>query len=282
MSFLDQIKEKLKTSSVVDKLVYALIAVFVIEKLIHTFSFFQNSAATNSIFQLFSLSANTANIFSKFFTLITYSFLHAGFIHLIFNVIVLYYIGNLFLDYFNAKKLLIYFFLGSLFGGIFFILSYNYFDVFSNKNVYLVGASASITAIMVGLATYIPNFEMHFRFIGFVKLWVVTAVWVFLSFVLIPNGNAGGQLAHLGGAFIGFVLTRYIFNLNVGSKKKQKKSNKTHLKTVYKKKDEGLSNHQKDRIEQNKIDALLDKISKSGYEALTETEREFLDSVSKN
>jgi membrane associated rhomboid family serine protease len=245
MSFLDQIKEKLKTSSVVDKLVYVLIAVFVIEKLIHTFSFFQNNAATNSIFQLFSLSANTTNIFSKFFTVITYSFLHAGFIHLIFNVIVLYYIGNLFLDYFNAKKLLIYFFLGSLFGGIFFILSYNYFDVFSNKNAYLVGASASITAIMVGLATYIPNYEMHFRFIG-------------------------------------FVLTRYIFNLNVASKKKQKKSNKNHLKTVYKKKDEGLSNHQKDRIIQNKIDALLDKISKSGYEALTDTEREFLDSVSKN
>lgn len=283
MDLLNQVKEKIKVATVVEKLIYIIITIFIIQNLVNTFSFFQSTNGANFIINNLSLSASLNGIIIKFYTLFTYSFLHGGFIHLIFNLIVFYYIGNLFLDYFNEKKLLIYFFLGSVFGGIFFILSYNYFEVFKNENAYLVGASASITAIMVGLATYVPNYEMNFRFIGFVKLWVVTAVWIFLSFVLIPQGNAGGQLAHLGGAFIGFVLTKYYFNINNDkSKFTFKKVKQTNLKTVYRKADETQSNHQKDKLKQRKIDAILDKISKSGYEILTDAEKEFLDTVSKN
>ncbi|MCF6350314.1 MAG: rhomboid family intramembrane serine protease [Flavobacteriaceae bacterium] len=279
MSLLNQIKEKIKTVNSIERLIYAIITVFIVQNLAGTFSFFQNKYVGNFIVDYFSLAVSS-NFLIKSYTLITYSFLHGGFIHLIFNLIMLYYIGNLFLDYFDKKKLLIYFFLGSIFGGLFFILSYNYFKVFENENAYLVGASASITAIMVGLAAYIPNYEMNFRFIGFVKLWILTVVWVFLSFILIPNGNAGGQIAHLGGAFIGFVLTKYIFNENK-SKFTFNKVKQTNLKTVYKTTN-FYSNYQKEKIKQRKIDRLLDKISKSGYEVLSDDEKSFLDSVSKN
>jgi hypothetical protein len=142
-----------------------------------------------------------------------------------------------------------------------------------------MGASASISAILVGLATHIPNYKLNLRLIGPIKLWVLTAIFIFLSVFLIPNGNAGGQLAHLGGAFIGFLLTKY-FSVQ--------KTKQTNLKTVYKSSDTlkmnddfGLSNHQKQKIRQRKIDSLLDKISKSGYESLTEKERLFLASESK-
>jgi membrane associated rhomboid family serine protease len=281
MDLFTQLKEKIKQISMVEKLIYLLIAIFVIEKLLITFSFF-NDGTTNFVLQYFSLSSSLNHFLTKPYTLISYSFLHGGFIHLIFNLIVLYYIGNLFLDYFNEKKFLIYFILGSVFGGILFLLSYNYFNVFNNQNAYLVGASASITAIMVGLATRIPNFEMNFRFIGYVKLWMVTAIWVLLSFILIPNGNAGGQIAHLGGAIIGFILTKYYFlENNVKPKFILKKQNKSNLKMVYKN-DQGLSNYQKKGVKQRKIDALLDKISNSGYDVLTEEEKEFLDHSSKD
>lgn len=281
MNIKSQIKEKLRKITIIEKLIYLLIIVFVFENLIETFNTVKNSETTNFIVKYFSLSPNANELLSKPYTLLSFGFLHEGFLHFIFNLIILYYIGNLFLDFFNKKKLLTFYFLGSIFGGIFYLLAINYVGYFSQSKANLVGASASITAILVGLATYMPKYEMNFRFIGYVKLWIIAVIWVFLNFVYIRDGiNSGGQVAHLGGAFIGFVMAYFNMEKKINFKMKIKTPKKTNLKTVYVD-TKGLSNYQKNRVKQNKIDALLDKISNSGYEVLTEEEKEFLNSASK-
>lgn len=278
---VNEIKEKLQNTSIVDKYIYANVVVFVVALTINALKFLQ-SGNSNFIVSYFALSVDSSEYLYKPYTFITYGFVHFGFIHLIFNLIALHYLGNLFIDFFSERKFIIYYLLGSVFGGVFFVLSYNFFPVFKDTNGVLVGASAAISAILVGLATYMPNYEINLRLIGYVKLWIITAIFIFLSVVLIPNGNAGGQLAHLGGAFIGFVLTRYFYR---EQKQERKSKTRSNLKTVYtskeKSEDFGLSNHQKKIVQQRKIDTLLDKISKSGYESLTEKERSFLASASK-
>ncbi len=225
-----------------------------------------------------SLSSKSDLYLYRPYTFISYSLVHLNFIHFISNVLVLYYVGNLFLDFFTKKQFLIYFIFGSIFGGLFFI-TFNYLTPNSGENI-LIGASASITALLVGIATKTPSYTMNFRFIGYVKLSVIALVWILLSFILMTGNNVGGQVAHLGGAFIGFILTKYYYanstqNFTFAKKKK------SNLKTVFKKSDYGLSNYQKDRLHQQKIDFLLDKISKSGYNSLTQAERDFLSRASK-
>lgn len=281
MSIKNQIKEKLRKITIVEKIIYLLIIVFVMLNLLESFNTVKNLAEDNFIIKYFAFSPYVKELFYKPYSILSYSLLHADFIHLIFNLITLYFIGNLFLDFFNEKKFLIYYFFGSFFGGVFFMLVVNNIDYFSQTTTPLVGASASITAIIVGLATYMPNYKINFRFIGYVKLWIIAAIWVFLNLVYIRSGiNSGGIVAHLGGAFIGFALSYFNLENKITKNIKIKKTKKSILKTVYKDA-EGLSNYQKNRIQQNKIDALLDRISNSGYEVLTEEEKEFLNSVSK-
>ncbi|PJC58051.1 MAG: DUF1751 domain-containing protein [Flavobacteriales bacterium CG_4_9_14_0_2_um_filter_35_242] len=235
------------------------------------------SNQANFIFDWFALPAQYNALLLKPWTLFTYAFLHASLWHILANLIVLFYFGNLFLDYLTQRQFLTYYVLGALFGGLIFILSFNFFPALKNSNSVLVGASAAVTAIFVGIATYIPNYEINIRFIGFVKLWVLATIWVGLDVIQIPVNNAGGHLAHLGGALIGLILTykpqnnfkfiSYLTGLFSTQKKKP-------LKTVYKstKKTE-FSNRE---VNQKRIDAILDKISKSGYETLSKEEKDYL------
>jgi membrane associated rhomboid family serine protease len=234
----------------------------------------QHNNATNFIIKYFGLYADLKVFSTHFYSLITYNFLHVRFFHLLFNLVVLYYIGNVFLSFFNEKQFHIYFLLGGIVGGLFFIIASNF--LFNASTNVLIGASASITAILVGLATKVPNYEINIRFIGYVKLWIIALIWIAISFVSIPSANSGGQIAHLGGAFFGFIYT-YLTERNLLPKWRKKNT----LKTVYKKSDYGLSKHQKDRLHQQKVDYLLDKISKSGYNSLSKAEREFLARASK-
>ena len=277
---IDEIKNRLENSSIVDKFIYINVAVFVIALLVNTFVHLSNGSS-NIIINLFALNKNSSEFLYKPYTFITYGFLHIGFIHILFNLITLHYLGNLFLNFFSSKKFILYYILGTIFGGLLFVLSYQYFPVFKNSQGILLGASAGISALLVGLATYTPNYEINLRLIGYVKLWILTLIFIVLTIILIPNGNAGGQIAHLGGALLGFLLTNYYKNQKTNPYKKSK----SNLKTVYKAKnksdDFGLSVHQKKIIKQRKIDAILDKISKSGYDSLNKEERDFLANASK-
>jgi len=277
MQLIDTIKEKFSSANIVMKVIYITVFVFLISLLLNTISFFFNSHG-NFLIKWFALSPNFDSFISKPWTLFSYGFLHDGFFHIIFNLLILYYFGMLFLEYFSPKMFLNYYFLGILVGGIIFLLSYNFLPALKSRNALLVGASAGVMSILIGLATLVPNYAIRFQWIGFIKLKHIALFIVILDILQIPMGNAGGHLAHLGGALTGFIQTQYFPTKKSTSSKshffsKNKKS--SNLKTVYKSKKPVASAINKSE-EQQKIDSILDKISKSGYEALSKEEKQFL------
>jgi membrane associated rhomboid family serine protease len=276
------IQRKFKSATIVEKIIFINIAVFAISYLTKAlFSLMQ--WGEDPFFNWFALPANFSNFFLRPWSIISYGFLHGDFWHILFNLIILYYFGNLFLDFFSKRDFLIYYFLGIIFGGVVYMFSYNFFPALKTNTAYLVGATAGVTAILVGLATKIPNYAMNFRFIGSIKLWYIAVGVILLDIIQIPVSNTGGHLAHLGGALIGFLLTnqtnngKNISNL-FSSLFKTKKQNP--LKTVYKK-PKPKKSIKNSNAHQRKIDEILDKISKSGYETLTKEEKDFLFSVGK-
>ena len=279
---INKIKYRFKSANIAEQLIYINVALFLFTNLFKAFASLM-LWNQNLLFDWFALPVEFQQYISSPWSLITYAFLHGGFIHIFFNMIVLFYFGNLFLDFFSKKQFFNYFFLGIIGGGIIFMISYNYFPALRDETTFLVGASAGVTAILVGLATKIPNYAIHFRFIGSVKLWYVAVGFILLDIIQLPLSNTGGHLAHLGGALVGFLLTTQFQSTNkstptfsnVFKSKKQKP-----LKTVYKK-SKTSSTTNNDISKQRKIDTILDKISKSGYETLTKDEKEFLFSVGK-
>jgi membrane associated rhomboid family serine protease len=278
MSFTDNLKKRFSNGNVVDKLIYINIAVFVLTLLISVFQGLYKGNI-NFIFDWFSLDNEYSSLLKKPWSIITYGFLHADFLHILMNVLVLHFIGNLFIAFFTEKQLLSFYILGTFFGGLLFIFSQNYFPLFEGKSSVLVGASAGISAIFIGIATYMPNYELKFRFIGFVKLWYLAAFWLALDVIALIGDNAGGHFAHLGGSLFGFLYVTRASNkeINIFSRilsifKIQKKP----LKTVYKSAKKTINTVKNTDLNQQQIDGILDKISKSGYDTLTKTEKEFL------
>lgn len=281
MNIINQIKQRYNLANIVERIIYINVAVFIITFLLKAIAFLMQWDE-NPLFQLFALPSEFNTYLYKFWTIFTYGFLHAGIWHILFNMLLLYYLGNLFLDFFSKKQLLTYFLGGIIAGGIIFLVSYNLLPALKGKSTFLVGASAGVTAVVIGLATKIPNYAIRFRFIGAIKLWYIALILVLVDFIQI-SVNTGGHLAHLGGAVFGFLLTKY-FNdgkeltntfSTIFKKKKQKP-----LKTVYKKRNPSKTVNKAKN--QEKIDAILDKISKHGYEKLTKEEKDFLFSASKD
>jgi membrane associated rhomboid family serine protease len=278
MSFIDDIKNRYKSGNIVEKLIYINLAIFVFTLLTSVFQDLYKGEI-NWVVSWFSLDDNFTSLLTKPWTIITYGFLHADFLHILLNLITLYFVGNLFIEYFTQKQLLTFYLLGTFFGGALFILSHNYFPLFQGQSSILVGASAGISAIFIGITTYIPNYQLKIRFIGFVKLWYLGAIWVGLDILALSGGNAGGHFAHLGGALFGFLYVQRAANKEIlifdkiaalfSTKKKP-------LKTVYKSPKKTVKTNKGTSINQQQIDAILDKISKSGYDTLTKEEKEFL------
>lgn len=282
MSFIQNIQSKFKQGNIVEKLIYINIAVFVLTLFIGVFGdWFKNSS--NFLIQWFSLKSDFNTFITQPWTIISYGFLHAGFIHILFNLFALFYIGNLFLEYFTQKQLLNFYIFGTVFGGLLFLLSHNTIPLFKDSFIPLVGASAGISAIFIGIATYIPNYQLKIRFIGFVHLWKLAALWIFLDIIQLAGSNAGGHFAHLGGALFGFLYVSFASNTRIDLLKPIKdifKRREKPLKTVYKSKTRTKASTS--NTNQQQIDAILDKISKSGYDTLSKEEKAFLFQQGKN
>lgn len=280
MDFLENIKHRFKNAGIIEKLIYINLAVFLLVYIVNSFShLFQINS--NLIVNWLALPADLNEFIHKPWTIITYGFLHTSFIHILFNLIVLFFVGNLFIDYFTQKQLLNFYVLGTFFGGILFLISYNSFPALKNStdvNV-LLGASAGTYAILIGIATYIPNYSFKIPLIGYIKLWHIATFFILIDIIQIAGNNTGGHLAHLGGALFGFLYVNKASNkeLDIFSPFKNlfKKKDKP-LKTVYKSGNKPRKKTVTKTQNQQEIDAILDKISKSGYDALTKGEKEFL------
>ena len=276
MNFINDIKLRYKSGNIVEKLIYINLAIFLFTLFVSVFKDLYKGQM-NWVLEWFSLEDNFSSLLTKPWTIITYGFLHADFLHILLNLITLYFIGNLFITYFTQKQLLNFYLLGTFSGGLLYIISHNYFPLFDGKSSILVGASAGISAIFIGITTYIPNYQLKLRFIGFVKLWNLAAIWIGLDILALSGTNAGGHFAHLGGALFGFLYVNQVSykKIKIWGKIASLFKSKKHLRTVYKSGKKSNLN-KSTSLTQQQIDGILDKISKSGYDTLSKAEKDFL------
>lgn len=237
----------------------------------------------------FELPDSFIEFIVKPWSIVTYSFLHAGFFHLLFNMLMLYYTGRIFLNFFDARRFYNVYFLGVMLGGLFFMTSYTLFPAFALSASPLVGASAGVMAVLIFICTYLPNVEARVLFFN-VKLWQIGVFFVVLDLAMIPlNDNPGGRISHLGGALLGYWFARQAargIDLGAGFSKFldsvkavfKPSPRKAPLKTVYRGTGSGVKKNKSESSNayQRKIDSILDKISKSGYESLSQAEKDFL------
>ena len=212
-----------------------------------------------------AIPAFVPKLFDRFWTPLSYMFLHFDFWHIFINMLWLYWFGRIFLEFLSSGKLLRVYLWGGVFGALFFILSFNIFPVFESIrfDAYAFGASASVMAVMAAVSFYVPRYTLNLFFLGRIRLIWIALVYIAIDLLSIRHGNAGGHIAHIGGAFFGFL---YALNLK---KKKRKKT------TSYRYTDDELYNIQK-KQQQEEIDRILDKISKHGYDLLSKKEKETL------
>lgn len=293
MDLLSDIKRTFKEGSALTRLIYINSGVFLVVKIIGVIWFL--AGLSNNLADWLSVPSNFSEILARPWTPITYMFLHTGFIHLLFNILGLYWFGKLFLYRLEGNKLLSVYLMGGLAGAIFYVVSYNIFPVFDSVNGLLLGASASVFAILVAIAFYDPNNEIHLSFIGTFKLKYVALFYVLLSVIGISTTNPGGNIAHLGGAAWGWF---YIFQLKKGNdmgagfiQLLNKIAGaftgvfkpKNNLKVAFKQapKDDYEYNRLKN-MEQEEVNRILEKIGKSGYDSLSKDEKELLFRQGKN
>lgn len=237
----------------------------------------------------FLLPTNFISLLTQPWSLITYSFLHFGFWHVFWNMYILYWFGTYVLNLFSSKRFLTIYLLGAIFGGLLYVLAYNLFPVFNGRNGNLLGASAAVRAIMIFIAVYTPKTVVRI-FMFKVKLWQIGLFVVLFDLIQLPSsGNAGGLLAHLGGALFGYLyavqlakgndIGKWFENVIDWFTNQFKPRHKKPFKKVHRTKHTRSSRTNTaspQAAHQKKIDAILDKIGKSGYESLTKAEKDFL------
>jgi len=289
-SILNNLKHEFKQGTVLNKLIYINVGIFLLFSILGVFSFmfqFDLSPILNRLY----LPAENSKLLSQPWAFITYMFLHNGFLHLLFNMVWLHFAGKIFLQYLSPKQLLSTYILGGISGGLLFIIAYNYIPALAiyTQNAQALGASAAVLAIVVAIATYTPNYSVRFPFIGIVKLKHIAIFSVALDVLSIPKGNAGGHIAHLGGALFGYLYIKQLQKGNdysIGFKTwLNSLSNlfkpKSKLKTVHKRPKTDKQFNTEKSAQQKAVDLVLEKISKSGYESLSKEEKATLFSASK-
>lgn len=280
MSFLENLKYRIAVFSIAEKLILFNVVCFFIPKLLNVIFFLFNIPSA-AFFNWFQLSSNLGVFVTRPWTLITYSFLHSTFFHLLWNMLLLYYAGRMVLNLFPKTIFINNYFLGVISGGIIFILSYALFPVFSGIYPPMIGASAGVMAVFIFICTYTPDQEIRFLFFN-VKLKYLGIAFFLIDVIQIPSGNSGGHLAHIGGAILGFFYARQLASgRDIGKGFQalwQSLVGRKKMKTVHRASKAQKSQPKKTTApdHQKKIDAILDKISKSGYDSLTKEEKDYL------
>lgn len=309
MDIISGIKSSFKNGGTLTKLIYINVAIFIVAWLVNSFA--------PEVIDYFMLPAHGMRLLTQPWSLVSYMFLHTEFMHILLNMLWLYWFGQLFVNFISQKQLLNVYLVGGLAGGLLYILAFNLIPaLYEEKNflgdqdliLYMslaLGASASVMAIVFATAFYRPNEKMNLMFIGEVKLLHIAYFAAFLDITFIFSGeNAGGHIAHLGGAALGWIYAiqykkgnnillgfeRFMdrfFSFFTGKKTKRRakmtvnyggknsKANQSKPQARPNETDE-ISYNARKKAHQDKIDKILDKISKSGYESLSKDEKETL------
>jgi len=223
-----------------------------------------------------ALTAYLPALLYKPWSLLTYMFLHRDFFHFLFNMLGLFWFGRIFEDFLNSRQFTFTYFCGGLFGAALYIIFYNIIPAFANA-VYLstlIGASACVMAIIVAAATLVPDYTLRLLLFGDVQLKFLALFYVLVDIISMAGSNAGGAIAHVGGALLGFV---YIKQLKAGNDWSKIFDKRKKLKVVRNPQTSGRSPSASSNYpDEAVIDQILDKISKSGYDSLTRQEKEQL------
>ena len=274
MELRDKIQNFYRTSNSVQKLIIINVIVFIVPFFFKTFTYLFALEKFN-ILSFFIIESDLTKLILKPWSVFTYGFIHLedpelfnsqNFYHLFKNMLILYYFGSLLQNLFGDKLVYSVFFNGIIFGGLLYVISYNFFPVFIGIDSKMIGASSGVMAVLFYLTSYSPNMNIRL-FIANIKLVYIAVFLLILDIIQIPSGNSGGHIAHIGGAITGYCMLKYnyqgfdlfSFISFFKSKSKSKKNNINYNK-----------------IDQKRIDQILDKISESGYDSLTKDEKNYL------
>ena len=276
---LEDIKRTFKGNNDLAKIIIANVILFIPSNL--------TGGLKQSFFSILGLPESIFEFIYQPWTLISYMFLHNGFNHILFNMLLLYSFGKILAGAIGNRAFLTVYFIGGLAGG----LAYLIFSTLISIGIIpltpfggVVGASGAVLAVIIAIATLTPNQELNMMFIGPVKLKYIALAAFVISTVLSVDDNIGGKMVHIGGAAYGYYFamqhkrgkstglwfSRIVETLTTLFKKSPK------MKVAYKrpKTDEQYSNEKAEH--QQQVDAILDKISKSGYDSLSKKEKDFL------
>lgn len=308
MTIWKEISYEFKRGNNLTRIIFINIGVFVTIFILRLLSWL-TTGAQDSILSLVFIEniqtyLHTEYLIKKPWTLFTYMFTHLGFFHLLINLLWLYWMGRIFIDLLNGKRFVAIYILGGLAGALLALIAYNYLPalkpmISAGFSAPMIGASASVMAITAAIGTYVPTYSMYLLFFGKVQLKYIAIAAVILDILFLPEGNAGGRFAHLGGALFGFLWARNMKNgtdiskwfLGIMNMVTSFFSSKPNMKVAYKNQKESASYVPYEEVSktptsqsnysQAEIDAILDKIAKSGYDSLTAKEKETLFSSSK-
>jgi len=295
MGIWENIKITFRRGSSLTKLIFINIAVFLLINLASLVGFLMEAPAVSAkAIEMTAVPASFSTLILRPWTIITYMFTHKDILHILFNMLWLYWFGRIFLEYLDQKKLVAVYLLGGLSGAVLYILSFNIFPVFSSivTESVAIGASASVMAVVVAIAAYVPDYTVILFLLGRIKIkYVALAIFILTSF-LDFSVNSGGKLAHIGGALFGLL---YTVNLRKG-RDLGKAINRIidffatlfkprrKMKVTYKKPSSDYDYNKMKAERQARINRILDKISKGGYDSLTKEEKDtlFRESQKKN
>ena len=290
----DFILRPFKNGNSLMQLIYINVGIFLLVHISAVFLKLFNFEVIGFVDNYMQLPSSWADFLHKCWTLITYMFLHLKIWHIVFNMLMLFWFGQIFLQSFSKKQLIGLYLLGGIAGGLFYVLCYSVLPFFADKSAILCGASASVTAIIIAAAFAVPNMPLRLLFIGEIKLKYIAFASVLLSVLGVTGDNAGGEIAHLGGAVMGwlwFVLLKknvdlarpfdkiITFFVDVFDfDKKRERKMKPKMKFHYVKSD---AEYNQERARNNaEMDKILDKIRLNGYATLSEKEKKRLFDIS--
>lgn len=296
---INELYRRFCDENIVGKFIYANVAIYLVFVVLGVLATLMNVVSPIvEIVSWLQLPAAPEKLLFQPWSIFTYMFLHGSFAHILWNMFALYVFGRIFLTFYSTQHFIGVYLLGGVVGGLFFVLAYNIFPYFEGvtDSSYLVGASAAVLAIITAAAVRSPNYMVNLFLFGPVKLMTLAIITVVVSFLLLSSENAGGNFAHLGGAFAGWFFavmldqgrdltsfSRVIINAYNWSRDKIKSLFKKHAKGPRADKTQKSAKHSSDyeynarKKERNdNIDIILEKIKKSGYSSLTEDEKRTL------
>ena len=301
MAIIDDIKRNYAQGSMLMRIIYINIGVFVLLHILMLVAILFNSRT--DLLMWVEVPSDPWLLLRRPWTLVTYMFSHYGLLHILFNMLWFYWLGRIFMEYFSPKQLTGVYLLGGLGGALLFVLAFNIFPYFTSRSVtcYLIGASASVIAIVVATAVYAPDYKIGLLFLGEVPLKWVAIVTVGLSLLGIDGSNGGGELAHIGGAIVGAVFALRIkrgrditrpLNTAIDAVVSLFSGRSWHLPKFEKRSRQATGsggaqqgqpaqqpsrgNRPADTVSEEELDIILGKIKVAGYDALTDEEKDKL------